>query len=78
MGHPGDEFSDYGQEWKENELPPHQVTASTATLDRDEVRASEWARLLDALLASDATGAAVEAHYDPLQPEAWAPTARSP
>jgi formylglycine-generating enzyme required for sulfatase activity len=51
---------DYGQDWKENEFPAHDVTLPDYYLDRDEVTAAEYAEFLNAV------GGPV--HWHPLQP----------
>jgi sulfatase modifying factor 1 len=68
MGHPDEPMGPYGNSWKSNELPPHEVTVSSFWLDVDEVTVAEWVDFLDAHLQG-APEAAV--HHHPLQPVTW-------
>ena len=61
MGHVAATPGPYGAEWKENELPQHEVTLSAFRIDRTEVTAASWLEFLEA-----PTRAA--AHHHPLQP----------
>lgn len=60
MGHPVATPGPYGQAWKENELPAHNVTLSSYLIDRDEVTVAAYAEFL-----SRAGG---KVHHHPLQP----------
>src|SRR3990172_401588 len=60
MGHPVEAPGAYGQPWKENELPAHEVTLPEYYLDRDEVTVGAYAEFL-----GEAGG---DVHYHPLQP----------
>ena len=71
MGHPDEPFGDYGQEWKENELLPHEVTVSPFALAADEITVQTWAGFLDALSGGPDPDATLDRHYHPLQPVAW-------
>ena len=64
MGHALATPGPYGSEWKENELPPHEVSLSAYRIDRSEVTASDWAAFLQP--ASHA-----QVHHHPLQPVEW-------
>ncbi len=68
MGHPSQEMGPYGNSWKSNELPPHQVQLSSFALDLTEVTVSQWTEFLNAHL-DGAPEAAV--HHHPLQPVTW-------
>ena len=68
MGHPEQDMGPYGNAWKSNELPPHEVTLSPFALDIHEVSAADWADFLNAHLQG-APQAAV--HHHPLQPVKW-------
>lgn len=48
MGHASADPGMYGAEWKENELPQHDVTLDAFYIDRDEVTVAEYARFLEA------------------------------
>jgi len=48
MGHAVVKFDPYGDDFKENEFPQHQVTLSEYWIDRDEVTVSAYAAFLDA------------------------------
>jgi len=48
MGHAEADPGMYGAEWKENELPQHDVTLGAFYIDRDEVTVGDYARFLDA------------------------------
>ncbi len=48
MGHPVEAPGPYGQPWKENELPAHDVTLPEYLLDRDEVTVAVYAEFLRA------------------------------
>jgi formylglycine-generating enzyme required for sulfatase activity len=63
MGRPTDSPGDYGQRWKENEMPIHEVTLSGYEIDQQEVTVSEWAAFLN-----DIGG---DTHHHPLQPLEW-------
>lgn len=60
MGHPVEPPGNYGQPWKENELPAHDVTLAGYAIDRTEVTVSDYAEFL--------ARAGGEAHRHPLQP----------
>ena len=62
MGHEDATPGPYGAEWKENELPPHEVSLSSFAIDSTEVTVDRWVDFLNA------DGAA---HYHPLQPVLW-------
>ena len=47
MGHDVEPYGDYGQEWKKNELPPHNVSLGAFYIDRDEVTVAEYAQFLN-------------------------------
>ena len=68
MGHPEQDMGPYGNSWKSNELPPHEVTLSPFALDIHEVSAADWADFLNAHLKG-APEAAV--HHHALQPVLW-------
>ncbi|MBI1945807.1 MAG: SUMF1/EgtB/PvdO family nonheme iron enzyme [Deltaproteobacteria bacterium] len=59
MGHPVEAPGDYGQAWKEIELPAHEVSLPDYLIDQDEVTVAEYAEFLN-----DAGG---EAHHAALQ-----------
>jgi formylglycine-generating enzyme len=63
MGRPTDSPGDYGQRWKENEMPIHEVTLSDFAMDRDEVTVAAWADFLNAVGG--------DAHHHPLQALDW-------
>jgi formylglycine-generating enzyme required for sulfatase activity len=64
MGHVEATPGPYGAEWKENELPQHEVTLSSFLIDRTEVTAAAWLEFIEAPRHA-------EAHYHPLQPMTW-------
>jgi formylglycine-generating enzyme required for sulfatase activity len=64
MGHEAATPGPYGAEWKENELPRHEVALSAYRMDRSEVTVAAW---LDFV----AEPAHVAAHHHPLQPLDW-------
>jgi len=63
MGHPEATPGPYGAEWRENELPPHEVTVSAYAIDADEVTVAQWVRFVDT--------EAGNVHFHPLQPLEW-------
>ncbi|MBI5501816.1 MAG: SUMF1/EgtB/PvdO family nonheme iron enzyme [Deltaproteobacteria bacterium] len=60
MGHPVERPGGYGQPWKENELPEHEVTLPAYFIDDREVTVVEYAEFLAA--------EGGEVHRHPLQP----------
>ncbi len=68
MGHPDVPMGPYGNSWKSNELPPHEVTLSAFQLDQDEITVGQWVDFLNDHLEG-APQAAV--HHHPLQPVVW-------
>ncbi len=60
MGHPDEQPGPYGNAWKENEQPAHQVTLSEYWIDLDEVTVEQYSLFL--------SYAAGEKHYDPRSP----------
>lgn len=64
MGHPVEQPGGYGQPWKENELPEHEVTLPAYYIDRDEVTTDLYAQFLTE------TGSIL--HWHPLQEIVWA------
>ncbi len=60
MGHPVERPGGYGQPWKENGLPAHDVTLPGFFIDRREVTVAEYAAFL--------TAEGGEVHRHPLQP----------
>lgn len=64
MGHPEATPGPYGAEWKENELPPHEVELSAYRIDRSEVTVSDW-------LSFVSHPSHAQAHHHPLQPLDW-------
>lgn len=63
MGRPTDSPGDYGQRWKENEMPIHEVSLSDFAIDQDEVTVADWASFLNAVGG--------DTHHNPLQPVEW-------
>lgn len=68
MGHPDEEHGAYGQEWKETELPPHDVTVAAFAVQRDEVSVTQWVLFLDTLVGNTE---GLDRHVHPLQPVSW-------
>jgi formylglycine-generating enzyme required for sulfatase activity len=66
MGRPTDSPGDYGQRWKENEMPIHEVSLSPFAMDRDEVTVKDWAVFLNAVGG--------DVHHHPLQGVEWTGT----
>lgn len=64
MGHVPATPGPYGAEWKENELPQHEVTLSAFRIDRTEVTAASWLEFLEAPIRASA-------HHHTLQPILW-------
>jgi len=60
MGHPVERPGAYGQPWKENELPAHEVTLPDFFIEDHEVTVAEYAEFL--------TAEGGEVHRHPLQP----------
>jgi len=61
MGHVDATPGPYGAEWKENELPQHEVTLSSFRIDATEVTTASWLEFIES--PGHAT-----AHYHPTQP----------
>ncbi len=68
MGHPEQEMSPYGNSWKSNELPPHEVALSAFSLDTTEVTVAAWTAFLNAHLAG---APEARVHHHPHQPVSW-------
>ncbi len=64
-GHVDADPGDYGQRWKENEFPRHEVTLSAFAIQATEVTVADWVLFLN----SDP--ALPVAHHHPLQPVSW-------
>ena len=60
MGHPVERPGGYGQPWKENELPAHDVTLPEFFIDDHEITVAEYAAFL--------TAEGGDVHRHPLQP----------
>jgi iron(II)-dependent oxidoreductase len=65
LGHLDAEPGDYGQRWKENEFPRHEVSLSAFAIQVTEVTVEDWVLFLD----SDP--ALPPVHHHPLQPVSW-------
>jgi sulfatase modifying factor 1 len=63
QGHPEADSGPYGNYWKENEFPAHEVTVDDFALDRTEVTVAAWAAFLN-----DGAG---PVHHHALQPVVW-------
>ncbi len=68
MGHPQQDMGPYGNSWKSNELPPHEVSLSAFSLDVTEVTVGQWVDFLNAHLKG---APEASAHHHALQPVAW-------
>jgi len=65
LGHVEEDPGDYGQRWKENEFPRHEVTLSAFAIQATEVTVAAWAELLDSSVEL------ARVHHHPLQPVSW-------
>ena len=63
MGQVDAEPGPYGQAWKENEMPMHEVSLSAFAIDQTEVTVGDWAAFLN-----DVGG---DTHHYPLQAVVW-------
>jgi formylglycine-generating enzyme required for sulfatase activity len=63
MGHEEAEFGDYGQRFKENEFPAHEVSIDAFAMDRTEVPVADWVAFLNTEPG--------RAHHHPHQPVTW-------